>query len=294
MAINRLHLVRFGSSTYLGGNQSVDFSDGEASIRPMGDGIVDPKFISTVGQNARVSVGTLAIKSMLTAVGFGTATGAFYCWDARITESAGGKSASANCNSYTAAESRSIPRSLTVAGNGNAVGVVEVIPYSSTGGNSVAVSTSASLPAQAIASNEVFGMGPVEINGTEITGKQDVGVTFGIQEFAEQAEGNVAPRNVEIVGRMPSIVIRTIDVGLRSLIPVGGLEITTATIAFRRRKHGAAYYADGDSEHVLLTIAEGMVHATETTGDPRMLAIVIEPVAGSAASIQLGLGVALT
>lgn len=283
MALYRIHPALFGE-TEIDGVLDIAVSDGRTVFRPTSDGNASSYIATTMAENARVTVSTYNIAALLAYTGFGTQQGSFTGYDAMVDET--GAKSSSGAVKYDCATAAHIPRTISASNDAPAVGTIEAISF----GSAMDVATSATLSAFTPGSDDLFGLGPVSINGQTITGVMNISVNFGIQEYVERSDGDIHNKSVSVIAIQPVITITTMDPTVRAKVMGGSPSPFNGTLCLNgssglslyfRKRSCDGYVPNGTSEHVRLQALNGVVAADSTAGTPRMTTFTVYPRATS-------------
>ena len=135
---------------------------------------------------------------------------------------------------------------------------------------------------------EYYGLGPVSINGSAITGVQ--GWSLALSPTVEKIRDNGAvwPTCVYVLGIAPQIEITTTDVALWNTYGTTGTAVTSFTAALRRYRNyqagGLVYYADNTSNHITITGTLAVVTPQSIAGDRGLIKLLLRFAAADASS----------
>lgn len=150
-------------------------------------------------------------------------------------------------------------------GDPTARGMLECVFLSSDGLTTpVTSSTAQSLASQAFTSE--FRLGPVAISGSAVPGVVGVQVNTGINVELEYLNGGLFPTNAYITQRDPTIDVRFRDeTALHSFGPL--IASASSMVAYLRKKtQGGSVVADGTSEHIAFSFADGICDIQQISG----------------------------
>lgn len=284
------YMVQIGAS-YYGGIQGQGFDPGVAVMPVGGDGQIDARFASIVAQRSTASFSTFALKTVLSAIGWNGLLSSFTQFDLK---EANGASLETTGHAKIGANTAYIyPVSLSCNVTGNAVATFQVMAYNSDGNDPIVETFSQALPGGVINGNEVFGLGPVSVNGKVDSGLESVNISFGLNGMFQPYPGKIHPKGVHVRRRQAVIRCTTVDADFNQSL-YSAISSSTS-VAFRRRLHGAAFYPDGSAEHIKCTMTKGVVQKLGASGESeKKYQYQILPVFdGSNASVQIGAGVGL-
>src|SRR5690606_29320348 len=124
----------------------------------------------------------------------------------------------------------------------------------------VSVNATASVAAET--PTAMYTLGPVAVNGTELTQVTGVTVSTGIEVSSPIYQGNYA-QEAFIVRQRPVIDITTYNLG--QLAALGGTwGAGTAVTVYARKRSGAGFVADATTEHVLISFGAGLIAPVQT------------------------------
>lgn len=292
MSVTKLwtdYSVKVGSATYIDGIQSVSISQGLQTALESGDGEVFASFGSLAmgGPTARFS--SLNLAAVLNAIGAsGTAVGASGITLYSRSKAQGGTNVAAGTGthvSYLINNGIMVPRRISARSNGNASIDVEVTARQQTTTAPVTYSAAATLPGNTPGVSEVWTVGPVEINGTVLSGIQSIDLDFGVSILAERGDSDVYPTFVTVRSIRPTLRVRTnhIDAistvtdGTNTLAPDGSFLSENVVVYFRQRAQGGTFTADGTAQHVKVSTGLARVEYQSIDGDPKTIDILITP-----------------
>lgn len=130
--------------------------------------------------------------------------------------------------------------------------------------------------------DELFTVGKVSINGTELDGVVGIDIDFGIELIVERSGGDVYPTYVAIGQRRPKIEIATKEIPSLSTFGLSGTAQTStdSVIYLQKVSENATRVAAATAEHISLTIDDGIIHCGEYGGSNNVSAegrVVIQP-----------------
>lgn len=294
MSLHRLYPVFIGSQE-IDGIQSLDFSDGIEARCPPKDGIVDGSTGFIAGDNPRLNFATLNISQVLTSVGFGGLDGDVTWFDAKM-DVGGAFTAGSTHILHKLDNATTYSRRLSAQEGGDAIIACESIGWN-VSAHPMSRTPSSPLTAHT-ASNLIYSVGIVKINGVSYTGVLSIDVDFGIQEMVERADGYTWPKGVVIGNRAPRIMVQLIDptqsAGALTTTVSGKAIASDTCVYFQKRATGGRFVSAVTAEHIKLTIAAGFVFASAGGGDPRTVTLAIVPTKGVADSIQISTASAMS
>jgi hypothetical protein len=268
-----LHPVTVGAAQ-IGGITDVTVSSGENIIRPTADGSIEPFLAMLQDADPRINFTTMNIKAGLDVTGFSvSASGAIEAYDAVV--GVDGVKAANGAVKYSASAAVVFPRSLSCSQSEVAQLTLEAIV---TGGD-LTVAVSQALSAySAGGSNVFFGLGPVSVNGTALSGISAVSITFGVQEFLLRADGAIHAQAVAAIGKVAEISITGFpDTAWATFGNSVQLNNTAGLVMYLRKRTRTGYVADGTAEHIRLQVKNGIITRSQTAGQPRQATFTLRP-----------------
>lgn len=281
MALKRLFPVLQGSNLF-DGIIEVTPDEGLGVSRPITDGQADPYVAATIAAFPKIGWTTLAIAKALGFVGFASAVGDITAYDQKIGED--GEAASGNVHTkYVLSSALTVPRTLTIPERGDASISYEAMGYG-TGSTLPLTSTdNQALGSYTPGNEELFGLGPVKINGTTIGSIVSISINFGFGLFMEPNDGKIWPKDCKVLSRLPVITITTLDTSAAlSARGSGGrgslcLDGTNGCELWAKKRACGGYVADATAEHVKIQALDGVARVGTISGSPRRAVIIVEP-----------------
>ncbi len=252
------------------------------------DGGVDNTFLAVGNQEPKISFTTSALVTALDAAGIGglkissdVDDDGLECWFHKVIK--GGTRGGAGTHvKMTVNEGMLVPRSLQASQKEMASLEYEVvISYDGTN-DPIVIEGSQNLEGSPSV-GELFTVGPVNINGAQLNGIQDINIDFGLTEFIVGADGTVWPTFIAINSREPTITIQTTEVEALSTFGLTGVEqgVTDSVVYFKKVAEGATRVADATQEHISCTIDDGMIRVVSIAGgqgDIQIATVEIKPI----------------
>lgn len=270
MAIAQVHSgyaveLGLGSPVAIGGIQSASVESNSETRGEITDGGVHPVFQSLVAQAPIASFTTMAIQAALDAFSLAG-------FNLNITDVPDGLDIFARKQKIGATRETTsvhrryriyhgviVPRTLSVEQGGDATLPFDVVIYYDGTNNPVIVTDSIAIPATALTGDkERYGIGKINIGGTEIVGVRSVQIDFGLNVVAVTADGEIWPTFAHVQTQTPSVVITGIDVDwLRDNAGAGGavdelgelLLRSNTDIWLRKRIDASTYELDAATVH---------------------------------------------
>jgi len=201
-------------ATLIKGIQNHSINPGLQQLISSGSGAVDPSFVSSGQIQPELTFDTTAIKTALGNLGgiSGEALANYtFFFQKMLTD--GKRGGALSHIKAVAAAGIIVPTRITAAQGGEATIGYRVVPRSADGSAApLAFTGSQSLIEGQDKVDEVYTMGPVEINGAALDGVADWSLDFGINLEIITESGHVYPTFTGIQTRAPSFTIRTFDV----------------------------------------------------------------------------------
>ncbi len=201
------------SSTLFKGIQSSQISPNMQQIIAASSGAIDPTFVAVGRLQPQISFTALTIKTILNACGIsGAAMASDKAFFQKMTDD-GGRAGAISHMQITMANGLIIPTSIQASAL-PAPATISCLatPRSADGSASpLAIVVNASLEVGQDADTEVYVLGAVTINGTELEGVDDWSLDFGIALDITFGSGHVYPTYLGIMARNPRFTIRTFD-----------------------------------------------------------------------------------
>lgn len=273
MALFRMGPMVLGSGA-ISGIQSYSHSSGLAVTNPTSDGRSTARIAALIDESPSISATTLDVAGALSVLGMAGYVGASKIYFIDMGD--GGAAAAGSVHTEISLDDAlTVPRSLTVSQDGNATLSFESFGYESTGASPVSFSTSSALPS-GIGTTNLFGIGPVTINGAALTNITDISIDFGVSVVANRSDGAISPKLVTVNELFPVFSITCNDPDAAFLAPA--TISSTTTVGLRKRAAGGRFVADGTGAHIEFTIAQGIVRRMAATGgNPSSSTLAIVP-----------------
>ena len=255
------------SSTLITGIQSLGLNPNLEQIISRGSGAVDPTFASVGKIQPEIVFDTTAIKTALAAIGIdGAALSSDVFFFQKLA--AGGTREGALKNpKITAATGMIIPVTIKAAAPpAEAVLSMRAVPTSADGAASpLAILADQSLEADQDQVAEVYVLGEVEVNGTELEGVDDLTIDFGIDLLIDYGSGHIYPTFVGIRKRDPIITARTWDLDAFMSWDIAGVVQgeSDSTVKLQDQTEGGVR----GSSPITFTIDAGMAHFESLNAD---------------------------
>ena len=248
--------------TALGGIINTDKPTGTVTEEIATDGNVYARFQSMLTQDPIPTFTTHAVAAALALCGvtglkIDDLTGGFSLYAQQRAQGGTRESGSSHIK-YNVTDGILVPTTLSVSQDGSATLSYSATARSDSGAAPMIITDSQALPSTT--DDERFGIGPVDIGGTTITGVTGIDIDFGLTVRGTHGDGDVYPSFVSIDLIQPSITFRVLDASVAvSSVPLAGVLGTHADTIFylRKRALGGQYVSDATAEHVKFT-AYGM------------------------------------
>jgi hypothetical protein len=128
------------------------------------------------------------------------------------------------------------------------------------------------MPAEAIPASAAqvapWTLGPIWVNGAQISGVKSMQWQNNVQVEKVAADGEEVPTYVTIKQVKPVITIETLDLRTVAGYSADGVAVTDLQIYLRRRKPSLLNYADGDAQHIKLSASTGSLKWKRSGGSP--------------------------
>ncbi len=241
------------------------------------DGQVDPTYVATMGQAPRIGFSTSKLATVLAKV-----SAQFFikgikidsdvdddgleCFFQKLSEGGTREGASSHVK-LTVNEGLLVPRGISAVQGGIAtLGLETLITWDGVN-NPIVIAGSQSLIGSPSVS-ELYTLGPVNINGSQIDGVQGWQFDPGIVSIVRGADGLPWPTYVGIMSRVPSLIIQTTDVTVLSTFGLAGAaQGASDSVAYlRKMAEGGTRVADATAEHISFTMDAGMITVGPITG----------------------------
>jgi hypothetical protein len=128
------------------------------------------------------------------------------------------------------------------------------------------------------AATEFFGMGPIELNTTNLSELEEWTFNLNPEAQVKVFAGEDYPSHVHVARHAPELNITTSDLDYWETIGVGGLNLTSVEAWLRKRQANSVQsVADGTAEHIKITGALGLATTGGSSGgadsDPATMTI---------------------
>jgi len=234
------------------------------------DGQVDPTFVAAIGQSPRITFTSSALATLLAEMSNAFLTSGIKinsdvthdgldCFFQQLAEGSTRASGAAHFK-MTINEGLLVPRQISVAQGGLAtMGLEGIVTYDGTNDPIVLADSQSLIGSPSV--DELFTLGPISINGSQLTAVQSLTIDPGIVEVVAIGDGDKWATYAAIMSRAPMITIQTLDVTALSTFGITGTAQTaTDTILYLRKlAEGGTHVADATAQHIKITIDEGMI-----------------------------------
>lgn len=269
MGLYRLHPVTIGSAV-IDCITEVTFSDQVTVAKPIVDGELDNSIALIMGRSPMGSFTTHNLADALDVFEIGSVEDTADLYDALIDDD-GTKSSTGAIRYQFGANSLVFPVSINCAQDQPAALVAQIHAAAAV------TKSSGSLGAYTPGGDTYFALGPTSINGTALSQITNVSLTFGLTPIVKRADGDIYPQLVRLQSRLARVAITTLNSAHGPTYNGLALNGTTGMRLYFRKKSALGYVANNVSEHILFSVANGLVHTESTTGVPRQTTIIIEP-----------------
>lgn len=251
------------------------------------NGDIDPNYVAVGTQAPSFSFTTTKVGSVLNTIGInGLAIananaylGLVCCFQLMEEGGVRGDAAAGGHLSLTATKGILLPRRLSAAQGGNAELSMDAL-VTATIANTAPVTINANAVLTGTPGvTELFTLGPVYVNNTQVNDVLAVDIDFGLQETVATSDGMVWPSYAAIAQRRPSITVRTREVEQISTLGLYGAAVTSAEVYLKKRAEGGVLEASASAVHLKIALTKGRAHVTRGTGAvPSEASIMITPV----------------
>jgi len=189
---------------------------------------------------------------------------------------------------------------ISVNGKEDAVLSGRVIPVSPDGSDApIAIAADEDLPAGDPVVSNVYGMGPVVVNNSEVGYVQSVRLAMNIQEIVRGNGASIYNTFAAVGPRTPVILVDTLDADwLVTLDVLGSLQATSLTYFYlRKREAGGAFYADNTSNHIKVLMVSSqhvIMELPDDNGDLKPQIAIVPVKSGANDIFTVTTGVAIT
>lgn len=246
----------------------------DAGINQMiagGDGAIYNHYAAVAGQSPRLSFTTSALKTALdkcasTGLALDTANPTLEMYFQAVTE--GGTRAGASSHyKLTVSEGLLLPRTIEAPHNAVATISYEAIATWDGANDPIVIAGSQSLAGTA-AVDEMFTAGAVKINGSALTGIQNISIAFGITEMVLGDAGEVWPTFVAVQSIQPIITVTSLDAAAINTFALEGAKqgATDSVVYLRKLDKNGTRVADATEEHISFTIDDGRIAVQNVGG----------------------------
>lgn len=171
----------------------------------------------------------------------------------------GTRKTGANHMKLNVTEGMIIPRTISATDGGGAATLTCDIVTTYDGTNlPIVVSDSQSISATPTA-DEAYTAGPVNVNGTALSGVQSTNIDCGNQEVVLKGDGEISPTFVALMSHAPSATVVTAKTSILATLGIDGAvqSGTDSIIYLRKMAEGGGRVADATEEHIKLTMDHG-------------------------------------
>jgi hypothetical protein len=263
--------------------QSYNFDPGVETVKHMSDGGVDPNLIGVMQQSPKLQFVTTAIKRALDIAGISgySVAAAADLYFQKIAQG-GTRTGSTTSLKLTGTKGILCPLSLSCQDKSYAQLSMALAFQSTDGTTAPLAADSAATMATPTAADQLYTLGPIKLNGTEVEGIKDVNIDFGIDLIVEHGSGEAYPTFIGIKTRAPSITFKCTDPTLLSTsgayyVAQGA---TDSLVYLRKMASNGTRVADATASHIQASIDDGIIHVRQIDGgteDVQMSEVTIEP-----------------
>jgi hypothetical protein len=173
-----------------------------------------------------------------------------------------------------------VPRTLSMEHGADAELTFEAIPIKSGSDDPLAFDEAAAIPTDVYPSaSQVFTLGKVDLNSTEITGLKRAEITFGHELDIDAGESDIYPTFVSIDQIIPEITLGGVEVDVLSTLTEDGVYYAaeTVTIYAKKRAEGGTFASNVSEVHIKFTLGKCRVEYTSISGSPKTIDMKITP-----------------
>ncbi len=273
-SLHAISLTEAETDTVIGQILSQEISFNPEHGAKAADGDVDVSAVALMNQISTASFTTSQVATMLTAIdttGAPIGTGNTYLTAELYFKKRATGNGWAGTGDMKVVINQGVifPTTLEVSQDGNAVLGFRIVPSWDGTNDPLSFTTSGVTLPDTSDEPELFGLGPVVVNGTTIDGLTDWSIDFGIQELTHSYDGEAWPRWAGIGSRASTARFSTLHPDeLPSIIPQDGVAIAGTYVIFylRARALGGTFEANATAAHGKLTIYGGVVGPDSSSG----------------------------
>lgn len=241
-------------------NQSVGLGVQKAINR--NDGSPHPRFAGVLSQKPTISVTTKAIAKALGVLGnHGAAISANVTLFFYKTAENGLRASGSSHLKLVIAAGLVVPRVLRASQDQEAELTFEIFPISSDGSTAPIAITDSQALAGTPNSAEKFTLGPAKFNGTNCQ-PQSLEIDFGLNVETKSHSGFVFPVRAHVATTEPMVKATSLDMSLLATLGLSGAAqgSTDSVFYVRKLSEGGTRVADGTTQHVSITVDEGIIN----------------------------------
>lgn len=247
------------------------------------DGGVDPVYAAVKSLQPRISLSTTAIMRALDLVtinGLAMTAGLFYFQ--KMSQGSAPRDSGASHVLLTAETGMILPRILQAGHDTPATMSYDILCKKNAVNAPLVATKNVSLTGSPVA-DELFVAGPVDINGTTLSGVQNINIDYGLNEFVLGGDGEEYISFIGIMNRQPRITIELPDMDILADLGIGGTAqgVTDSIVYLRKVDQDGYRVADNVAEHISFTIDAGRISPKEGNakpGDPASVGLEITPI----------------
>jgi len=116
--------------------------------------------------------------------------------------------------------------------------------------------------------NQVYSLGLVDINGTDLTGVTSVDWDNNVRLETISSDGEAFPGFVGIETMSPEITIETMDTTQLATFDLRGTALTGLTVYLRKMQRDNIFVIDATAEHIKISATDGIVYGEGVRGSP--------------------------
>ncbi len=245
------------------------------------DGGVDPMFSAIKSLMPKVDLTTNAIATALGLAGMNAASITSASFFFQQLADGGTRQSGSNHLRIDATKGMIFPRTLSAGHNEPAELSYEILCLSDSGGAPLTATKNQALSGSPSV-DQLYVVGPVNINGTTLSGVQSIKIDFGINEKVLGSDGEVYPSFAGIMTREPKITIVSFDMDQLADLGIDGdaQGATDSVFYLRKVAEGGTRVADATAEHISFTVDAGHIGVKTgdgKPGDPATMTLEITP-----------------
>jgi hypothetical protein len=267
--------ISIGGTVYPGVGQ-FSFSDDEGVVKPEVDGSPDATVIAKMAVKNGLRFTSNQVRGLIDMMVSGgailgakisTLSGGVICYLIEVDEL--GRVAGNTHVSMTVASGVIVPDALTLQQGAEATLDVMILPVNAAGTDPVSVALNAPAPTVPEITN-LHTLGRVNMNGSQITAVQAVGIQFGfdVDSGLQFSDGGAYPKFVGMKTRAPVITVTTRNADVLGTVTGGSIPLTGAGLEVFLTQNPADSLPTpaGTAQHDKITFAKGLAKRGQAGG----------------------------